>query len=86
MKAALLTDDSPRSIPHANSPSVNHTMSSSPTNNATSPIKESPLAEPEHAAFQEAEPALADEDAVVTDTTPEQSAEAETEAANESTE
>ncbi|EKM49646.1 uncharacterized protein PHACADRAFT_265210 [Phanerochaete carnosa HHB-10118-sp] len=47
---------SPENIPHATSPSVSHTLSSSPTNNATSPIKESPLAEPERAAFQEAEP------------------------------
>ena len=35
------------SIPHATSPPVSHTLSVSPTNVATSPIKESPLAEPE---------------------------------------
>lgn len=53
-----------RSIPHANSPPVSHTLSSSPTNNsATSPIKESPLADPDRAAFQEAEPALVAEGA-----------------------
>ncbi|GJE91795.1 endosulfine-domain-containing protein [Phanerochaete sordida] len=58
------TIPSPENIPHANSPPVSHTLSSSPTNNsATSPIKESPLADPDRAAFQEAEPALAAEGA-----------------------
>ena len=33
------------SIPHATSPPVSHTLSVSPTNVATSPIRESPLAE-----------------------------------------
>lgn len=42
-----LTDVTHRSIPHATSPPVNHSLSVSPTNTATSPIKESPLAEPE---------------------------------------
>ncbi|KAI0345723.1 Endosulfine-domain-containing protein [Trametopsis cervina] len=39
---------SPENIPHATSPVVIHTTSVSPTNNnvASSPIKESPLAEP----------------------------------------
>lgn len=51
------------SIPHATSPPVNHAMSVSPTNNATSPIKESPLAEPEDAAEQGAAPAAPSEEA-----------------------
>jgi len=57
---------SPENIPHASSPPVNHqTMSVSPTN--PSPVKESPLAEPEaaetaadvdeEAAAENAEPA-----------------------------
>ncbi|PSS06847.1 hypothetical protein PHLCEN_2v3566 [Hermanssonia centrifuga] len=41
------TIPSPENIPHAASPPVNHALSVSPTNTATSPIKESPLAEPE---------------------------------------
>jgi hypothetical protein len=50
------------SIPHATSPGVNHTLSSSPTNNATSPIKESPLAEaaPDVAAVEDGSGTLQD--------------------------
>ncbi|KAJ3559481.1 hypothetical protein NM688_g319 [Phlebia brevispora] len=40
---------SPENIPHATSPAVNHSLSVSPTNTASSPIKESPLAEPDFA-------------------------------------
>ncbi|KAH8104493.1 camp-regulated phosphoprotein/endosulfine conserved region-domain-containing protein, partial [Cristinia sonorae] len=36
----------PENIPHATTSPVNHSMSVSPTN-VTSPVKESPLAEPE---------------------------------------
>ncbi|TCD61022.1 hypothetical protein EIP91_009145 [Steccherinum ochraceum] len=37
----------PENIPHATSSPVTHAMSVSPTNVVTSPIKESPLAEPD---------------------------------------
>ncbi|KAI0731993.1 Endosulfine-domain-containing protein [Fomitopsis betulina] len=41
----------PENIPHASSPPVNHNpLSISPTNSGISPVKESPLVEPETAA------------------------------------
>ncbi|KIP03735.1 hypothetical protein PHLGIDRAFT_31657 [Phlebiopsis gigantea 11061_1 CR5-6] len=61
------TIPSPENIPHATSPPVIHTLSVSPSNSATSPIKESPLAEPEVAADgeQEAVSAAVSEEALV---------------------
>ncbi|KAI0785211.1 Endosulfine-domain-containing protein, partial [Abortiporus biennis] len=46
----------PENIPHATSPPVTHSLSISPTN-SSSPIKESPLAEPELVKGQQEEDA-----------------------------